>query len=204
MPLALEFAQISPSLALWQTHDKTVKADLFSSAVTVAEQIFLIDPIEIADQALHELVGSHQITGLIITSGNHVRSADAYIRRFSVPLFAHRNSLADRAPSDLVEIKDGSRIADGLEVIGMEGAGPGEIALYHAADGGTFIIGDALINFEPYGFSFLPDKYCENKKRMRESVRKLLRFDAERILFAHGTPILSEASARLRQLLDGD
>jgi hypothetical protein len=39
---------------------------------------------------------------------------------------------------------------------------------------------------------------------MRESLRKLLDYNAERILFAHGMPILSRARGRLRQLLDVD
>jgi glyoxylase-like metal-dependent hydrolase (beta-lactamase superfamily II) len=91
-----------------------------------------------------------------------------------------------------------------LEVTAIDGAARGEIALYHAANGGTLVIGDALINFEPYGFTFLPEKYCQDPKQMRNSLRKLLRFNAERILFAHGMPILSRASDRLRQLLQAD
>jgi glyoxylase-like metal-dependent hydrolase (beta-lactamase superfamily II) len=88
-------------------------------------------------------------------------------------------------------------------VIGIEGAGEGETALHYDRDGGTFIIGDALINFEPYGFTFLPAKYCSNQKQMRRSLRKLLAYKAERMLFAHGTPILSGASERLQGLLNG-
>ena len=102
------------------------------------------------------------------------------------------------------EVTEGTRIGDGLESITIEGAAPGEIALYHAADGGTLVVGDTLINFDPYGFTFLPDKYCEDPRQMRHSLRKLLRYNAERILFAHGMPILSGAHGRLRQLLDVD
>ena len=204
MPVAQEFAQVRPNLAIWQTYDKTAKADLFSSALTVQDGVFVIDPIEIADHPLDQLIGTRPIAGIIVTNGNHFRSADTYMSRFSVPLFAHRNSLPKRAPPGFIEISDGSRIGNELEVIMIEGAGPGEVALYHAGDNGTLIVGDALINFEPYGFALLPEKYCENIKQMRESLRKLLRYDAERVLFAHGMPILSGATARLRQLFDVD
>jgi len=37
---------------------------------------------------------------------------------------------------------------------------------------------------------------------MRRSLQKLLDYKAERILFAHGTPILTGASERLQHLLD--
>ena len=91
-----------------------------------------------------------------------------------------------------------------LRVIAIQGAVPGEIALYHAPNGGTLIIGDALINFEPYGFTFLPKKYCQNQKEMRRSVSRLLKSPAERLIFAHGTPIISRATERLRRLLDAN
>ena len=66
---------------------------------------------------------------------------------------------------------------------------------------GTLIFGDALINMGSNGFSFLPNKYCFNPKLMRRSLRKVLDYPCERILFAHGTPILSQAKSRLTNLL---
>ena len=108
----------------------------------------------------------------------------------------------DKTPSEFRRIADGDEICGELRAIGIEGAVPGEIILHYALDGGTLIVGDALINFEPYGFTFLPGKYCSNEKEMRRSLRKLLDYKAERIFFAHGMPILSGASNRLQGLLD--
>ena len=68
-------------------------------------------------------------------------------------------------------------------------------------DGGTMIMGDALINFEPYDFTLLPAKYCSNAKLMRRSLPKLLDYSFDRMLFAHGTPIVSGAWQRLEELL---
>jgi glyoxylase-like metal-dependent hydrolase (beta-lactamase superfamily II) len=89
----------------------------------------------------------------------------------------------------------------GVKVIEIDGAAPGELALHCAADGGTIIVGDALINFGSRGFSFLPAKYFSNHKLMRRALRKLLEFSFERMLFAHGTPIMGGAHARLTTLL---
>jgi glyoxylase-like metal-dependent hydrolase (beta-lactamase superfamily II) len=63
------------------------------------------------------------------------------------------------------------------------------------------VVGDALINFEPHGFGLLPAKYCLDPSLMRQSLRKLLDYAFDRMLFAHGTPILSGARARLERLL---
>ena len=88
-----------------------------------------------------------------------------------------------------------------MEVIEIEGAVAGEIALYQPSNRGTLIVGDALINFEPYGFSLLPKKYCTDQRLMRRSLNRLLDHSFERLLFAHGTPITSGARTRLEQLL---
>jgi glyoxylase-like metal-dependent hydrolase (beta-lactamase superfamily II) len=121
-----------------------------------------------------------------------------------VPLFGRTEAFPNKAARELKRVTDEDEISGGLRAIGIEGAGDGEIALHYAPDGGTFIVGDALINFEPYGFTFLPAKYCSNQKEMRRSLRKLLDYKAQRMLFAHGTPILSGAREKLRALLDSD
>jgi hypothetical protein len=199
-----DFHQLLPGLWVWQHYDSFVKADLFSSAILTNTGTYMVDPIPLADSQLQQLSQAATVLGIIVTNANHSRASSAYSDRVSVPILAHAQSFPDLKPARFTEIKNGIRIDGELEVIDIEGAVAGEIALYHASNGGTFIVGDALINFEPYGFSFLPRKYCLNEKQMRSSLRQLLSRPAERMLFAHGTPILSEATARLRRLLDAD
>jgi hypothetical protein len=98
-------------------------------------------------------------------------------------------------------VQDGDTLAPGLTVIAIEGGAAGESALHLADHGGTIVVGDALINFDPLGFALLPPKYCLDPKLMRRSLAKLLDFVFERMLFAHGTPILSGARARVEKLL---
>jgi hypothetical protein len=150
------------------------------------------------------LIGSNSVAGIIVTNSNHHRASAKFAADFSVPIFGHGEAFLRQAPLQFKRIADGDKIHDKLTAIGIEGAAEGEIVLHYAPDGGTFIIGDALINFEPYGFTFLPAKYCSNQKQMRQSLRRLLDYKAERMLFAHGAPILSDGSERLRSLLDGN
>jgi glyoxylase-like metal-dependent hydrolase (beta-lactamase superfamily II) len=202
MAVAAELVHLPPSLFLWQTYDPTAKADLFSSAIATANGIYLVDPIPLANAALAELQGS--VTGIILTNANHCRAAAQFAATFSAPILARPESLPSEGRLNFEAVADGDRIGDELHVIEIDGAVAGEIALFHAPNGGALIVGDALINFEPYGFTFLPAKYCINQKEMRHSLRKLLAHTTERMLFAHGTPILSGAGERLKCLLDVD
>jgi len=201
---ASDFDRIASNIAIWHAYDSAVKAELYSTCLGTPDGTYLIDPIPFEREALSELIGSDCVAGIIVTNSNHHRASAKFAEKFSAPLFGGTDAFPNKAALELKNVTDGDEISEGLCAIGLEGAGDGEIALHYAADGGTFIIGDVLINFEPYGFTFLPTKYCSNQKQMRRSLRKLLDYKAERMLFAHGTPILSRASERLRALLESD
>jgi len=203
MAIACELVQVAPSLLIWQTYDPALKTHLFSTAITTRSGSFLVDPILLADAALAQLLKAGSVSGVIVTNSNHLRASADFAARFSVPIFAHAETFPDQAFPG-TKVGDGGKICDELAVIGIEGAAAGEIVLHSTPNGGTLITGDALINFEPYGFTFLPRKYCSNEKQMRRSLRKLLAHKTDRMLFAHGPPILSRAGERLQQLLDAD
>jgi hypothetical protein len=186
MAVASEIELIAPGLRFWRVYDPTVKAELYSTALTLAESTYLVDPVPLAPDALAELRSQTTIAGVIVTNENHQRAAAEFADKFEAPIYS-----------------DGSQpFPPGLTAVRIEGAVAGEIAVHSEAAGGVVIMGDALINFDPYGFTFLPAKYCLNVKAMRRSLPKLLDYSFERMLFAHGTPILKGARRRLEQLLE--
>jgi glyoxylase-like metal-dependent hydrolase (beta-lactamase superfamily II) len=204
MPVACDLDQPFPGLFFWQYYDPKIRAELCSSAILVGGKIYLVDPILLEASQLDRLCRKAPPAGIIITNANHARASAYYSKELSVPILARSASFRDKKPVHFVKIFAGTKIGAELEVIALEGAVAGEIALYDPLKGGTLIVGDALINFEPTGFAVLPGKYCLNERHLRQSLWERLIRPSERILFAHGTPILSGASVRLRQLLDVD
>jgi glyoxylase-like metal-dependent hydrolase (beta-lactamase superfamily II) len=199
---ASDFDRITSNIAIWHGYDPAVKAQLYSTCLMTSNGGYLIDPIPLQREAFDELIGSGPVAGIIVTNSNHHRASAKFAEKFSAPLFGRTEALSNQPAHDFKKVADGDEICEELGGIAIEGAAEGEIALHYAPDGGTFIVGDALINFEPYGFTFLPAKYCANPKEMRRSLRRLLAYKAERMFFAHGLPILSGASESLRGLLD--
>jgi glyoxylase-like metal-dependent hydrolase (beta-lactamase superfamily II) len=205
MPLiAPELLEITPSLFIWQAFDPAARVELFSTSFVLRRQIVIVDPVRLESSQLSELRKRGCIAGVVVTNANHHRAATWYSQEFSAPIFALGEGFHGPKPGRRTEVRDASKIVGQLEVVEIEGAVAGELALYHAADGGTLVVGDALINFEPYGFAFLPRKYCRDEKQMRRSLGKLLDRPAERMFFAHGMPVLAGATARLRQLIEAD
>jgi glyoxylase-like metal-dependent hydrolase (beta-lactamase superfamily II) len=199
---ASDFDRITSDIAIWHGYDPAVKAELYSTCLATSDGMYLVDPIPLRKPAVEGLIGSAPVAGIIVTNSNHFRATAAFAQQFSASTFSHIEAFPNDPPRQLKEVVDGEEVCDGLRVISIDGAAAGEIVLHYAVNGGALIVGDALINFEPYAFAFLPAKYCSNQKQMRRSLRKLLDYKADQMFFAHGTPILADASERLQQLLD--
>lgn len=196
-----EFQELGAGLYFWEGYEPAVKSNLCAAAVACGEELLLIDPVPLAPEPLRNLLAARRVHGIVLSNANHLRATSALRSADQPPLFAHE-TIAATLNLPITPLHSGSRIADAADVIAIDGAAPGEIALHLARDGGTVIVGDALIHFEPYGFTFLPPKYCDDAPAMQRSLRQLLDLPFERMLFAHGTPILHDAKARLARLLD--
>lgn len=196
---AIEFDRISPELVIWHRYDPHVKAELFSTALACPSGgAFLIDPIELEPEAVQSVTPRGEVAGVIVTNENHLRASAALSAQFGVPIYADRAAeIAGARPIAQCASPD-------LEFISLAGAPRGEFALYCSREGGTFIVGDALINFGSSGFGFLPTKYCADAKLMRRSLRNLLDYEFARMLFAHGSPICSNARERLAALFENE
>ena len=197
-----ELDRVCSTVLSWHRYAPEVKADLFSTLVVSPAGAYAVDPITIDAACLRKTLAPGTIAGVIVTNENHVRAAVEFAEEFDVAIFAHDDARAALNLPAATALFDGAEFANGLTAIAIDGAPAGEIAIYADADGGSLIVGDALINMSAYGFTFLPPKYCSNQKRMRKSLRKLLDREFQRILFAHGLPLVTHAKRQLTELLE--
>ena len=202
MAAADEFQDLGAGLYFWQAYAPAVKTDLSCVAIRTGDQWLFIDPIPLAADALKELTGNGMVRGaILLTNGNHERSAGQFRDRFALPVFAHANAVAEFSLTVDHQVAGGERLFDAIDVIALPGAASGEVAYLHSASG-TLCLGDALIHVEPNGFAPLPAKYCRDVRALRAALTRLLDYRFERMTFAHGTPILTRARTRLETLLD--
>jgi metallo-beta-lactamase superfamily protein len=201
MPRAQEVDEVSPGILVWQAYDGLSKADLFSTALETEAGTYLVDPIPVAPDGITALRGRRRVAGVVVTNINHLRAAAQFATTFSVPIYSQGRLRENPDFTQAIWLRDEELFSPRLTAIAIDGGPEGEMALHYDWDRGTMVVGDALINFEPYGFGLLPAKYCQDFKLMRRSLEKLLDYPFERILFAHGTPILVGARARVEQLL---
>jgi glyoxylase-like metal-dependent hydrolase (beta-lactamase superfamily II) len=161
----------------------------------------VVDPIPLDPDSLLGLGMHRKVAGICATNANHARAAAEFAEAFSVPIYVHDKLRGTADFPHATGVQEGEMFAQGLTGIMLDGGPAGEMALHCNENGGTMVLGDALINFEPHGFGLLPVKYCRDARLMRRSSRKLLDYAFDRMFFAHGTPILSGARARVERLL---
>ena len=201
MPRAQEVDEVSPGIFVWQAYDSKIKADLFSTALETHAGTYVVDPIPLGSDGLLSLWAHRKAAGIFVTNANHARAAAEFAKTLSVPIYVHDELRGSPDFPQATWVQDGEVFSQGLTAVAIDGGPAGETALHYDDKGGTMVLGDALINFEPHGFGLLPVKYCLDPNLMRRSLRKLLDYAFDRMLFAHGTPILSSARARLEKLL---
>jgi len=197
--VANEIQQVTPELWVWEAYEPVVKCDLSSAALLVKGGSLLIDPIRLTADALEELTDVAPPQLIVLTNANHARAAEWYRQRLGIPIAAHVEAEPELDVQPDQPLDESAVLPGGISIVPLDGAVPGEIALRTPT--GIVCVGDALIHLEPLGFSLLPVKYCRDSQQLRNSLRKLLPFACRVLTFAHGSPLVAGAHARLAALL---
>ena len=162
-----------------------------------------IDPVEPNDEVLNELVRAG-VSRILLTNRNHVRASNRIRERTGARSCIHPEDAAYAKGQGAVldgELHTGEKIGP-LEVIGVSGKSPGEVAFLWPARR-ALIVGDAVIGNPPGRLSLLREKVMDDPARLRQSVRQLLDLDFDTILVGDGASIIHDAKRQLKELVAG-
>jgi glyoxylase-like metal-dependent hydrolase (beta-lactamase superfamily II) len=161
-----------------------------------------IDPVEPSDEVLNELV-RRRVSRILLTNRNHVRAANRVRERTGAHCYIHLEDAAYAKAQGAIldgEIHEGEKIG-ALEVIGVSGKSPGEVALLWP-ERKALIVGDAVVGNPPGQLSLLRERVMDDPARLRRSVQQLLALDFDTILVGDGVSVIGDAKQRLRELVD--
>ena len=193
------FSQLNDTFITWSAYDSECKTDVFSCAFKRQKRLILIDPIEPSPDCEEQIIQSGTPALIILTNSNHQRSTEYWRNKYNIPLAASALAVKELTIKPEVVLEDLKQLHS-LEPISLSGGTPGETALYHK-ESKTMILGDAVINLSDTGFSFLPEKYCQNQQELKESLTKLLAYSFETLILAHGVPLTDNPKDQLEKLL---
>ena len=160
-----------------------------------------IDPADPTPEDLSDVV-HRGVSRIVLTNRNHVRDANRVRSRTGARTAIHAADAGyaqgqGAVIDDLLAVGD---VVGPLHVVSAAGKSPGEIAL-HWPERRLLIVGDAVIGNPPGQLSLLREKVMDDPPALRASVRRLLDLDFDVLLVGDGTPILTDARARLAALV---
>jgi glyoxylase-like metal-dependent hydrolase (beta-lactamase superfamily II) len=160
-----------------------------------------IDPVEPSEEVLGELA-TKGVSRILITNRNHVRAANRIRERTGARSYIHPDDAAyARAQGAILdgELHPGEKVG-ALEVIGVSGKSPGEVAFLWP-ERKCLIVGDAVIGNPPGHFGLLREKVMDDPPRLRRSIQQLLALDFDTVLVGDGVSIIRDAKDRLKELV---
>ncbi len=161
-----------------------------------------IDPVEPNEAVLSELV-RRGVSRILLTNRNHVRAANKIRERTGARCYIHPEDAAYAKAQGAVidgELHEGEKIGP-LEVIGVSGKSPGEVAFLWPARK-ILIVGDAVVGNPPGQLSLLRERVMDDPARLRRSVQQLLALEFDTILVGDGVSVFANAKQRLQELVN--
>ncbi|MEO8426684.1 MAG: hypothetical protein ABI651_06180 [Verrucomicrobiota bacterium] len=190
--------RILPGVFRWEIFSAEHKVALCSHAIVVSGRLICFDPVPLADAPFDELSRQGGPSAIVLTNENHERDCALWRDSWRVPIWADATASLTIAGVQRFE-RHQSQWQD-WQLHRLVGGAGGEIALQQPSDS-LVVCGDAIVNLPTRGLELLPDKYCRDPASLRNSLRKLVSQPFDRLMLAHGTSVLENASDRVAALL---
>ena len=200
LPIAKSLQEVRDGVLVWEAFSPHHKVELTSSAIVADGNLYVFDPIPLMEELLRSLKATGLPRAVILTNENHFRNSEDLRNRWKIPVLAGHGAEFEGQPTTW--LMPGEDLYDGFRVFRLEGGAGGELAFFHP-DSKTLIVGDVLFNLPGHGFGVLPDRYCTDRPKLLQQLRKLLTLDFDLLVMAHGQPIKDDPAARIKELLDG-
>ncbi len=201
---AKRLVEVVPGIHHWTVSDDRIGGARSDAYAVVDEDgaVVLIDPLPIDEAALRRL---GEVSAIVLTAGNHQRSAWRFRREFGAPGWAPGGAQGREEAPDFA-YAGGATLPAGL--ISFHTPGPTEAmyTLWMQQHPRSVVFISDLLTHEGRGTpEFVPSEYQDDPLRTRHSVQRILdRLPVQTVCFAHGVPIVGVGAAALRRALDED
>lgn len=198
--------EIAPGLWHWQALRVSIGSEV-SSYYLAAERV-LVDPM-IPPEGLAWFDEHGRPAHLVLTNRHHDRDAWNLRDAFDCSIHCVRvgvHELAGRGPVEPFDF--GDELPGGIVAYEVDAICPDECGL-HVPAHRALAVADGVVRWPADGpLRFVPDELMDQpertKARLREAYRRLLDLDFDRLLLAHGDPIVHGAKDALSAFVERD
>lgn len=197
---AASFNEVIPGVYSWEAYSPEHQVDLISHAIVAGSELICFDPIPLAEPAFQKLSKLATPGAIAVTNANHERAGRQWQKRWGTSLWSDRKSGLSAVGMEYFP-DEPSASWKGFKLHRISGGSAGEVAFSLEAQS-LVLLGDAIVNLPAYPLQLLTEKYCESQPDLKKSLADLIMIPFERLLMAHGRPILHGASKKIAGLLE--
>lgn len=195
--------EISTGLWHWTARHPDIGSEV--SSYYLREERVALDPL-LPAQGL-ELFGDRPPQHAVLSNRHHSRDAFRLQEAFGTEVHCVSNGLHEvQHRGEVTPFEFGDSLPGGITAHEVGSICPDETALHIPAHQ-ALAVADGIVRWRGQpGLSFVPDGLMDDPQRTRDGLttayRRLLELDFERLLLAHGEPVLSDARGELQAFLD--
>ena len=169
-----------------------------SQAVAAGDDLVLVDPVRLAQDALATLP---RPTAICLTAKCHQRAAWRYQAEFGAPVWAPEGTVPMDGEPDH-RYGAGDRLPGGLLAVHTPGPERVHYSFLLERDGGVLFCSDLLGRGPGSGLDFIPAQFHDDPAETRRSVERLVDLPFAMLCLDHGEPLTDDPKAAIRALLE--
>jgi hypothetical protein len=200
--------EILPGVYHWSTYHPGIGAVVHSYLIAATDCTVILDP-RVPHEALNILKPLARPCHILLTNRLHYRHSGRFARAFQAKIWAHQAGRKAFGPKRhrVHLFQHGAHLPGNIQALKIGSLCPEETAFFIPLHGGIVSIGDAVIR-EGNNLGFVPDFLMGEdpetvKRGMIQALRRLLRYNFDHLLFAHGKPWIGGGKKTLRKFLEG-
>jgi hypothetical protein len=197
--------EVLPGVLHWTTFHEGIRQPVHSHFFV--EGGALIDP-RVPAEGIEEVARHGRPEAILLSNRHHLRHAEAFAAAFECPIKAHRAGLHEFAGGPDVHPFDfGDTVAPGVTALEVGVLTPEDTAFHIDAGRGALLFADAIIRDEDGALTYVPDGLMGDdpeavRAGLTAALDRLLGFDFDALLFAHGDPVPTGGKARLEAFVE--
>jgi hypothetical protein len=190
--------EVVPGVWHWHVADDRIGGYISSAhAVGDGEDVVLVDPLPLADDALSAL---GNVSAICLTTSSHQRSAWRLRHELGVRVWAPAASReVEEEPDE--RYSDGAVLPGGLRAIFTPGAGTTQHSLLLEQHGGVLFTPDLFVHPAGESLALIPAEYAHDPEQARRTAERLLDLDFRVLCTGHGAPVADDPKAAIRAAL---
>jgi glyoxylase-like metal-dependent hydrolase (beta-lactamase superfamily II) len=143
----------------------------------------------------------------VLSTRHHLRHAPEIAERFDCPILCHESGLYEFEDGPAVAgFAFGNRLTDDVVALEMDSISPDDTVLRIEQSGGALLFADSVVNRDSLGFvsdGLIGDDPEAVKAQILARCKGLLDERFERLLFAHGDPLIGGGRPALQAFTNG-